>query len=176
MHRIISGILDLERAQSGAAAREVCDTGQLLRVAAGELEREAINKNLALSLDIPDGLPSVLGDSHQLCQMFANLIENAVKFTPQGGAVNVRAWADGDWLTVEVADTGIGIPPEAVERIFDRFYRAHQPGAEHISGSGLGLSLVKTIVDTHGGDITVESELGGGARFRVALPACDVEP
>ncbi len=173
MYRIISGILNLERVQSGKPAREICDVSRLLRVAAGELERQAIGKNLALALDLAEGLPYVLGDPQQLCQMFTNLIENAVKFTPTGGRVDVRAGAEGGRLVVKVSDTGVGIPAEALDRIFDRFYRAHQPGTEHITGSGLGLSLVKAVVDTHGGAIEVESKMGVGSTFWVMLPVAE---
>lgn len=175
MNRIISGILDLERAQAGTMARETCDLVRLLRLAAGEMERQAINKNLALSLDLPAELPYVLGDSQQLSQVFANLIENAVKFTPEGGRVDVRAREDGAHLVVEVADTGVGIPDEDKDRIFERFFRVRQPGTEHISGSGLGLSLVKAIVDAHGGRVTVESAVGVGSTFRVSLPITEAE-
>jgi PAS domain S-box-containing protein len=175
MNRIISGILDLERVQSGTPAYETCNLNRLLRLAAGELEGQAIAKNLALALDLPADLPSVLGDPQQLSQVFINVIDNAVKFTPDGGRVDVRASEGDGQVLVEVADTGIGIPAEAKDRIFERFYRAHQPGTEHISGSGLGLSLAKAIVDAHGGEIQVESEAGVGSTFRVILPVARTE-
>jgi signal transduction histidine kinase len=110
-----------------------------------------------------------------LSQVFINVIDNAVKFTPDGGRVDVRASEGDGQVLVEVADTGIGIPAEAKDRIFERFYRAHQPGTEHISGSGLGLSLAKAIVDAHGGEIQVESEAGVGSTFRVILPVARTE-
>ena len=173
MNRIISGILDLERVQAGRPAHETCDVGRLVRLSAGEIERQAISKNLALSLDLPDDLPYVLGDSQQLGQAFANLIDNAVKFTPPGGRVSVCAHAEDGHVVVEVRDTGVGIPEAEKERIFERFYRVHQPGMEHVGGSGLGLSLVRAVVEAHGGAVEVESRAGVGSTFRVRLPAVD---
>ncbi|MBN1287442.1 MAG: GAF domain-containing protein [Anaerolineae bacterium] len=168
MEQIISGILDLERLQSGAALYETCSLSRIVREAAGELQEQALTKNLAFSVDWPTGFFNVLGDSQQLRRVFVNLIENAIKFTPAGGRVMVRLYQDDRNVVVEVSDTGIGIPPEAKEHLFKRFYRA--AGAEHIKGSGLGLNLVKTIVDAHSGSVEFVSEVGVGSRFWVKLP------
>jgi PAS domain S-box-containing protein len=168
MDRIISGILDLERVQAGTPIYETCNLSRLARAAAGELQHQAFAKNLALSVDWPTGFFNVLGDPHQLRQVFVNLIENAIKFTPEGGRVDLRLQQVGNWLMVEVVDTGIGIPAEAQPRIFERFYRV--PGAEQYDGSGLGLSLVRAIVEAHGGRVEVQSEVDVGSTFRVILP------
>jgi signal transduction histidine kinase len=109
-------------------------------------------------------------------QVFDNLLNNAMKFTPTGGSIRVVAVARGDkaqggpWLEVRVSDTGAGIPPEEVERIFDRFYQSPHHQDERHRGSGLGLAIARYIVEAHGGRIWAESKLGRGATFIVVLP------
>jgi signal transduction histidine kinase len=171
MNRIISGILDLERVQAGTPLYETISLSRLTRAAAGELQQEALAKNLAMSVDWPTGFYNVLGDPQQLHQVFVNLIENAIKFTPEGGRVDLRLAQRGHWLMVEVCDTGVGIPEDALPHVFERFYRA--PGAKDIKGSGLGLSLVKAIVEAHGGKVEAESQINVGSTFRVILPVAD---
>ncbi|MFN8450861.1 MAG: ATP-binding protein [Anaerolineae bacterium] len=94
-----------------------------------------------------------------------NLISNAIKYTPDGGRICVRAFIQDDQLHFNVEDNGIGIPKEHLPRIFETFYRAKQAGSEGIEGRGLGLSLVKTIIERHGGEVWIESEQGSGSRF-----------
>ena len=116
-----------------------------------------------------DGAPTeVEGDRRLLAQLLDNLVSNAVKFTPEGGSVTIRACGDGSTAVVEVADTGAGIPPDEVPQVFDRFFRAST--AADVPGTGLGLAIVKAIVEAHGGSIGVESELGVGSTFRFVLP------
>jgi signal transduction histidine kinase len=112
----------------------------------------------------------VLGDADGLLSLFGNLLSNAIRYTPAGGRVSVRQGVDGDWAWVEVRDTGIGISPEAQERIFEKFYRAPEARRAESQGLGLGLSLVRQMVDAHGGRIEVESAQGRGSAFRVSLP------
>jgi two-component system phosphate regulon sensor histidine kinase PhoR len=171
MYRIINGILDLERIQSGTLALEECALEDLLGRAVVDLADQARGKGLTLELEIKEKLPLVLGDPQQLNQAFANLVDNAVKFTPPGGQVFVRAQANRKQVCIDVADTGIGIPAEDRARVFDRFYRGRHQGVVHASGSGLGLSLVKAIIDNHRGDIELESESGKGTIVHVRLPA-----
>ena len=99
-----------------------------------------------------------------------NLVSNAVKYTPEGGQVTVRAWTEEDQIRLEVSDTGIGIPAEALPRIFTEFYRAKNARAMEVEGTGLGLVIAKDVVEQHGGEITVRSEVGQGSTFRVSLP------
>lgn len=171
MYRIISGILDLERVQAGTPAFENCALGDVLRRVVGELMDQACSKGLELDLAIEGDLPPVVGDSQQLAQALTNLVENAVKFTPAGGRVMVRAKGDSNGVMVDVADTGIGIRAEDQPKIFERFYRGQQQGFVNVGGSGLGLSLVKAIVNSHKGEIELESEPGRGTVFHVWLPA-----
>ena len=110
-------------------------------------------------------------DEHRVLQAISNLIGNAVKYTPDGGHVTVRFSQEGQRLHFSVKDTGYGISPERQARLFERFYRAREPGTDHIPGTGLGLSLVKTVVERHGGQVWFESEPGVGSTFGFWLPA-----
>lgn len=174
MYRIISGILDLERVQAGAPVFESCAAEEILARVVFDMADQARSKNLDLVLKIEHELPPVLGDPQQLSQAMANLVDNAIKFTPAGGEVLVEARPLEKTVCVDVRDTGIGIPVEDQAKIFDRFYRGAQQGNVRVSGSGLGLSLVKAIVDRHGGSITFESSVGEGTIFRVNLPVAGV--
>jgi signal transduction histidine kinase len=99
-----------------------------------------------------------------------NLIDNAIKYTKEGGTVHISLQSDDRRLTFKVKDTGIGIPPEKLARLFERFYRVQQRGTERIKGTGLGLFIVKHIAQRHGGDVTVETEPGVGSTFTLWLP------
>lgn len=176
MYRIISGILDLERVQSGTPAFEQIVLEDVLRRAVDELADQARGKGLTLRLENENNLPSVLGDAHQLGQALINLVENAVKFTPSGGDVLVRVEVDKSQVVIHVSDTGIGIPVEEQHRVFERFYRVRQEGIIPLGGSGLGLSLVKAVVDRHNGQISLDSEPGRGTVFHVQLPIAEEIP
>ena len=115
-----------------------------------------------------DDLPELDADPLRLTQMLDNLISNAVKFTPEGGTVTVTAAPNGEAVHLEIADTGVGIPADEMEKLFDRFFRASTSAVAQ--GTGLGLSIVKSIVDVHGGTIAVESTEGVGTTFVVDLP------
>lgn len=112
----------------------------------------------------------VLADHAKLYQMFLNLVDNAVKYTPEGGMISIAIHRDGTYAEVRVRDTGIGISPEHRKKIFDRFYRVDKARSRELGGAGLGLSIVQWIVEIHGGTITVESEPGQGSTFIVRLP------
>jgi len=124
--------------------------------------------------EVPSGLPPVLGDRDRVAQVLRHLLVNAVKFTPPGGTITVRAAtaATGE-LTVEVEDTGCGIPPDVQPRIFERLYQHSQTDARYRSGLGLGLYICREIVRQHGGRIWVESEAGKGSRFVFTLPTAN---
>jgi signal transduction histidine kinase len=126
--------------------------------------------------DIAERLPPVLGDETALRRLFENLLTNAIKYGERGGWIGVRARPTGRDVVVTIADRGIGIAPGEQTRIFDPFYRTPDVVAAQIQGAGLGLSLVKRIVDAHGGRIEVRSALGAGSEFIVTLPAATEEP
>jgi signal transduction histidine kinase len=112
----------------------------------------------------------VLGDRTRLQQLFTNIIDNAIKFTPSGGHVDIALQKDGGFAKVSIKDTGVGIPKKELEHIFERFYRVDKSRASEIGEMGLGLSICQWIVKAHHGKIELESELGKGSRFIVSLP------
>ncbi len=144
----------------GDTIRKVTD---LMRAAAEE-------KGLALKVEIADEPLSLVGIEEGLERLFLNLVSNAVKYTPSGGSVTVSAWCEDDQIKAEISDTGIGIPEEALPRIFSEFYRAKNARALEMEGTGLGLALAKDVVEQHGGKITVQSAVGEGTTFCVTLP------
>ncbi len=175
MNRIITGILDLERVQAGTPAYERCDLAEIVRDIVGEMRSQAEAKRQELGLDVSDGVPSMLGDPQQLAQAVVNLVDNAIKFTPEGGRIEVRLRTQNGHILLEVEDNGIGIPEDAQAHVFERFFRAYQRGAENVEGSGLGLSLVKAIVDGHNGRIWFESREGEGTTFSILFPAVEAD-
>jgi len=171
---LIRDLLSLARLESG---QEVFDHGPLalagvIEVCVDSHRDRAAAKNLRLTFD-PGGLAGgavVLADEEAIRQIFDNLIDNAIKYTPEGGRVAVSCWVDGDLACVEVADTGIGIPRDELSRIFERFYRVDKTRSRELGGTGLGLSIVKHVVSSIGGQIDVASRVGSGSRFVVSLP------
>jgi len=170
MTRIITGVLDIERMRRGVKLSEECDIEAVIHAAVHEWQDVAGEKNITLTDDIAMKLPGIPGDTSQLERAISNLIENAIKFTPHGGQIGVTAHGSRSMIQISVRDTGIGIPASIQSRIFDPFYRGQQKGAEHVSGSGLGLNLVKTVIESHKGHVEVESLDGQGATFHVYLP------
>ncbi len=175
MNRIIGGILDLERVKSGILAFEICRVNKVVQNTVDELQHLAADKDITLQTVVEENLPDFLGDLEQFERALINLVENAIKFTAVGGMVTVRAQRHHHEILFEVQDTGIGIPADLHDKIFERFFRGRQKGADHISGSGLGLSLVRTIVENHNGRIWLESAEGLGTTFFVTLPALQTE-
>jgi len=129
----------------------------------------AKDKGVDFSLELEDNLPKASFDRDKIIQVLTNLVSNAIKFTPEHGRVSVTVRCRSEELVIRVSDTGMGIPSEALPKIFGRFYRVKQPGGE-IKGTGLGLAIVKKIVMMHNGRIEVESEVGRGTTFTVFLP------
>jgi two-component system phosphate regulon sensor histidine kinase PhoR len=134
------------------------------------LERLASEKSLKIAVEIPDGLPKLNADGKRLSQVVLNLLDNSVKYTPEGGSITVRAVAAKDFVQVDISDTGIGIPKDDLGRVFERFYRVDKARSRELGGTGLGLSIVRHIVQAHGGEVRVESTLGKGSTFSFAIP------
>lgn len=172
MQRIISGILDLEKVQSGAPPMERCDLDSILRSIVREMEDLAESKHIKLESRLADTLPTVMGDGEQLRQAIANLVDNAIKFTPEHGTIWVHSEVKESTIVISVQDTGIGIPKHAQSQVFDRFFRVKRTESEmqNVHGSGLGLSLVKAVVDHHKGRIWLRSEENKGTTFYITLP------
>ncbi len=171
MSKIVSDLLLLSRSDMGqeVLSRESVDLRELVQELINQLAMLAEQKNIVLTGDIRP-VPLVLGDKLRLRQMAANLVANAIRYTSEGGRVNVRLEGVAEGVKLVVEDTGIGIPKADLPRIFDRFYRVDKARSREEGGSGLGLSIVKWIVDAHHGDITVESVVDEGTIFTVVLP------
>lgn len=146
------------------------DLSGLIRKAADMMQATAVEKGLDYQVEIPDEPLVLVGVEEGLERAFTNLISNAVKYTPPGGSVAVRVWQEEGLIKVEVSDTGIGIPEEALPRLFSEFYRAKNAKAIQMEGTGLGLAIVKDVIEQHGGEVTVESVEGEGSTFSVSLP------
>jgi signal transduction histidine kinase len=125
-------------------------------------------------LDFPEDFPLLDADPDRLLQVLRNLLDNAVKYSPDGGLIVVRGMVRGDEVAVSVADQGVGIAPEHLNRLFEKFFRAKSILGRHVVGSGLGLPISRTIVEEHGGRIWAESQLGQGSTLYFTLPRTDV--
>ena len=165
---MLDALMDIAEAETGVMTlrAEAIDVVPLLRDAADLYTDVAEEKGVPIDLDLPAVLP-VVADPARLRQAVANLIDNAVKYTPAGGRVTVSASAARDGSTIRVSDTGVGISSHDLGHIWDRLYRGDRSRSER--GLGLGLSLVKAIIEAHGGSVTVESSPGAGARFSIHL-------
>ncbi|MFQ6100423.1 MAG: GAF domain-containing protein [Anaerolineae bacterium] len=135
-----------------------------------EFRRSAEEAGITFVEELQVELPPVLGDREQLALAFSHLVDNAIKFSPDGGTVTIRAWADQEVVRVSIADEGIGISAEYLDRIFERFYQVNGTARRRFGGMGVGLALVLEIVEAHGGTVRVESEPGKGSTFTVTLP------
>jgi signal transduction histidine kinase len=170
MTRMIRDLLDLTNIDSGRLSIERAphDLGQLLGQALDELRPVATDKAIAVEASTPDDLPRVACDGCRIVQVLGNLLGNALKFTPRGGAVKALVERRGAEVVLVVEDTGPGIPDRDLPHVFERFYRS---GQSRERGSGLGLAIAKAIVELHGGRIGVESKPTAGSRFFFTLPA-----
>jgi signal transduction histidine kinase len=172
LSELMSDVLDLSKLEARSIDLDLQPTDPLELIAAAmEFQwAQAEKKGIRFSLLRPDDLPLVRVDFGRMHQVLTNLISNALKFTPPGGAVTVSAALAGPWLRFEVADTGIGIAPIHHERLFDRFYMVNDPAARRVPGTGLGLAICRQLVELHGGTITLESTPGEGSRFSFTVP------
>lgn len=168
--QLVEELLDLGRLESGREQLQlrIVEPGQLLERAASRLQSQIDRAGLTIAIDLPEALAKVLVDTARIDQVLMNLVHNAVKFTPRGGAIILSARDLDRMVEFAVADTGAGIPPDELDRVFERFYKADK--ARRSEGSGLGLAIAKHIVAAHGGTLTVSSESGHGSEFRFTLP------
>ncbi len=169
---LVNDLLDLAKLDAGQAALELkpMDVGAMLEAVWDRLSLRAEEKQIKLARRL-ESMPSVVADGDRLAQVFTNLLDNAIRHTPNGGSVGLTAQVESGWVTIHVEDTGPGIPPEVLPRIFERFYQldqARQGGKGR--GAGLGLAISREIVAAHGGTLTAKSVVGRGSRFTVRLP------
>jgi signal transduction histidine kinase len=172
INEVTKNFLELARLESGRAslARDPVYLTTVIHMAVNVMRPQADAKPVRILVDVPPTLPPVMGDAQRLHQALLNLLSNAVKYSRPGDSVTVNANCEGNRLAVSVADTGPGIPAEALPRLFERFYRV--PGAERQAlGTGLGLSITRQIIEVHGGEIHAASEEGRGTTFTFTLPA-----
>ncbi|MCC7358984.1 MAG: HAMP domain-containing protein [Anaerolineales bacterium] len=169
---LIDNLLDLGRIEAGVGlARESVRMDAVIHEALEPLQAVAANRNLSLQLEVPAGLPNLSGDPTLLRQAVTNLVDNALKYTPGGGQVRLRAQQADGQFTLTVSDTGVGIAPADQAHLFEKFFRVRQRGSTQVKGSGLGLAIVKSIVERHGGRVWVESKLGQGTLIGFSIPA-----
>ena len=170
---LANDLLLLAAAENGtlALAKSDFELSALLEEVANAARPHAAEQQIVLRLEVDvEGQADLRADRPRLAQLFDNLISNAIKFTPAGGSVSLRALRACDHVIVEVEDSGIGVAADELPRLFDRFYRARTATDRNVGGTGLGLAIAKTIADAHDATLDVKSELGGGTTFRLQLP------
>jgi signal transduction histidine kinase len=172
MITLVNDILDYRRIQEGKSIQKIAnlDLAEILKRTVELMRLSAEEKGITMTCDIAEALPSFAGDRGGMEAVFVNLISNGIKYTPQGGNVNVTLNKVGKDIRFKVVDNGMGIPAGDMDRIFEKFYRIKTEQTRSISGSGLGLSIVQGVVNAHGGSIRAESEVGKGTTFFISLP------
>ena len=169
VNRLIGDMLDLDRMESGRMSIRTADV-DINEVLSDAIARAGSSPTVDFKADLDPRLPIVAGDRDRLVQVVSNLVNNAVKYSPDGGTVTLSSRSEGGFALISVTDTGVGIPPEEIGHVFERFRRVRSGAAQSIPGTGLGLTIVKQIVEMHGGKIWVESAVGHGSAFHFTLP------
>ena len=169
---LIDDLLDVSIIESDSLELGLMDLDieQEVKETVGSMQEQFSNKNMKLTLDFSPGLPMVRGDRLRISQILGNLISNACKYSPDGASVAVRVVDDGEFLRIDVEDQGSGISEEDLCMLFTKFFRSKEVVNKGISGTGLGLFVVKHLVTAHGGSIWVTSEEGRGTTFSFTLP------
>jgi signal transduction histidine kinase len=170
LSRLITEQLDLDRMRSGQMQlkSEVVDLNDLIKELAHRANTQSLEHEIRL--DLERSLPSLWADRDRLTQVLLNLLTNAIKYSPKGGEIVISSMREGAWVHLTVQDQGIGIPPEKLEQIFEQYTRIDSESSRFIGGTGLGLSVVKQIVQMHGGTVSAESAVDKGSTFHVRLP------
>lgn len=170
--RLVADLRDLALAESGQLRleRKTVSLADVISQVSGGLEVQAREKGVAMKFETAGNLPKIQADEQRITQVLFNLISNALRHTPVGGTITTSAELHEGRVLVSVRDTGSGIPPEELPRVFERFYRADRSRARSTGGSGLGLTIAKQIVEAHGGQIWAQSWLGAGSTFAFSLP------
>jgi heavy metal sensor kinase len=171
LNKIVQRLLTLSRLDAGEAQAEWVpfDLGELAVTTADQMALLAEDKHISIERESAPNVP-VEGDRARLKEVVVNLLDNAIKYTADGGAIHLKVGRNNGHAVLEVSDTGIGIPAEAVPHVFERFYRVDRARSREPDGAGLGLAIVKSICSAHGGTVELQSAVGRGSRFRVTLP------
>ena len=175
LDRTVAEILSVSQIEAGSfeLKRDDVHVDVLMQQLQADHEAQAKDRQITLEFDLPPKLPVLQADRDKIALALHNLMGNALKYTLEGGHVVVTAAVEKGRLSVSVSDTGIGIDSEEIEKVFDKFYRSKDPQATNVKGSGLGLAIAREVARLHGGDITVESELGKGSTFTLTLPTVE---
>jgi len=174
---LINNLLDISRIESGKADLKfkLQPLNPIIETIEDLLMPQLKEKSITFQKNLPQELPDIFMDAGQIERVFINLIGNAIKFTPASGVISVSAHIKEKYVAVSVSDTGIGLHKEDLEKLFNEFYRVENEINQNVKGSGLGLSLVKRIIEAHKGDITVQSKTGEGSTFTFTLPTWNIE-
>lgn len=172
---LVNDLLDISRIESGRIELNLKPVliQEVVDQVVSSLQPRASSRDLEIRVEVSPDLPAVWGDSDRIAQILINLVGNAIQYTPPGGEITISARVRGEKMEVSVADTGIGISEENQKKIFDRFFRADDPLVQETPGTGLGLPITASLVEMHGGEIWVESELGEGSTFTFTLPLAE---
>ncbi len=172
LSRIVADLLDLSRLESGSELGERVRLDALVREEAERYDDQAREAGIRLSVKAAHAT-TVRGTARDLSLLVRNLIDNAIRYTRPGGTVEICVRPDPDEVTLDVRDTGVGIPVRDLPRVFERFYRVDRARSRETGGTGLGLSIVRHVAENHGGSVSVDSELGAGSTFTVRLPPAE---
>jgi len=169
---LINDLLDLSKIESGKLKMSFAalDSVLLIKKAVMVIDSQAKAKSIKLKIDISQNLPKIKADETRFSQVMINLLDNAIKYSSEGGTTSIFAKVVENVLQIDISDTGIGISENDLPRIFERFYRVDKARSRELGGTGLGLSIVKHIVSSHGGQVWVKSELGLGSTFSFTIP------
>jgi signal transduction histidine kinase len=167
---LVNNILFLQELDLITPEFEPVKVGELVAEAVSNVNQKAAEHNLSLKIDIAPGLPLVSGDAKGLEQAIAALLDNAIKFSPEGGEIHVSVARQNGSLHIQVADPGVGIPEDQLEPLFEPFHRIESIGEHLFGGVGLGLPIARHVIELHGGRIWAERRPEGGSKFTIALP------
>ncbi len=169
---LIDDLLNLSKIESGKLTMEAkpCKLLPLVEKVVGSLKGQINNKSITIKMDMSKDTPNILGDETRIKQVLLNLIDNAIKYNNTNGTITISAQEVNDFIKIDIADTGIGIPNKDLPRLFERFYRVDKARSRELGGTGLGLSIVKHIIQAHNGEVSVQSVEGQGSTFSFTIP------